>query len=72
MKTKTIPSDVVISFSRVTSIVPIVDPDNDTLLIASTDAQFTVPNGTLDSSYAAALNNGVGVGVDTNGTILQE
>jgi len=71
VKKKDIPSSVALRLNKVSPIVPVVDPDHDTLLTTATYILFS-SNGSLDSSYAANLNNAVGVGVDTNGTISQE
>jgi prepilin-type N-terminal cleavage/methylation domain-containing protein len=67
VKTSGIPSDVSLGFNKV-----IIDENNNTILTATTEALFSTPNGALDSSYAASLNNTVGIGIDANGTILQQ
>lgn len=67
VRTSSISANVSLGFNKV-----VIDENNNTILTATSEALFSVPNGTLDSSYAASLNNAVGIGIDANGTILQQ
>lgn len=71
LKTKQIPSSISLNLKKVSVNYNASDICHSTVYSDADTIRFNAPGGSLDSSYAANLNNAKGVGVDANGTILQ-
>lgn len=65
-KKRDIPSSVALRVNRVT-----YDSQGNTQLTPQGWILFRPPYATPDASYAASLNNSIGIGVDENGVILE-